>query len=432
MPELSKIRKNGVDYALKDTTARETAGKAVQTVNGTAPDENGNVQIAVSEPSPNTGYRIKGKNVVFFGDSICSGAGSTGGYASRIQEITGCVANNQGVSGATIANAGTSTHKIVNMVREFTGDADMIVIEGGANDCAGGIALGEITATYTDELDETTFCGALESIIQTLLTNFPAAQLFGVITHRDVTDAYTNANGVTKKEFRDKAAAIYEKYAVPYYDAFTASGFVTAYTTATGLPAFGKALADMYTYDGDKCHPNEAGYAKYYVPQIINLLEGHCPVGEYDDDTGGDTGGDADGDTGGDTGGTPETIQADMSIVGFTRAAGTFSTAETGRRTDYISMDGVQSISIKVGGYDSACALAFFDSSKAFIADISVQNSQDDSAQYGWIEKTIDVTAAEYAQAQYFIISSYHNSVADHVYNGDNTFDCDSASYVRA
>ena len=45
MSELSKIRKNGVDYDLKDTVAREAAEGAVKTVNGVAPDENGNVEV---------------------------------------------------------------------------------------------------------------------------------------------------------------------------------------------------------------------------------------------------------------------------------------------------------------------------------------------------------------------------------------------------
>lgn len=367
-------------------------------------------------------YRIKGKTVVFFGDSICAGAGDTGGYAKPIQETTGCIANNLGRSGATIANAGASTYKIVNMVKEFSGAADLIVVEGGTNDYNQGVALGEITATYADELDETTFCGALESAIQALLTNYPTAQLFGVFTHRDVSDTVTNSNGVTKKEFHDKAIAIYEKYALPYYDAYKDSGFITAYSTASGTPAFFKRISDMHTYNGDKVHPNEAGYAKYYVPQIIDMLERHCPIDEIS----------AGGDTGGDTGdGVPVTINADMGIVGFIRAAGTISTAETGRRTDYISMEGVRSITVKVGGYSSTCAVAFFDSSKAFLADISVQNSQENGAQYGWIERTIDVTGSKYAGAKFFVISSYHNSAADHVYNGDNDFSYDSAYYTK-
>ena len=114
-------------------------------------------------------YHIKGKSVVFFGDSICYGAADTGGYAKQIQEITGCVATNLGRSGATIANAGSSTYKIVQMVREFSRTADLIVIEGGTNDCNQGVQLGEITAGYDDALDETTICGALESIVRMLL-----------------------------------------------------------------------------------------------------------------------------------------------------------------------------------------------------------------------------------------------------------------------
>ena len=435
--------KDGKPLELVDATARrQLAGKLdapggvkagdylrVQSVGA-----DGTVVLEGAEgPGPGSGqnatqYRIKGKTVVFFGDSICEGAGDTGGYAKPIMEITGCISNNQGKSGATISNAGNSTYKIVNMVKEFSGTADMIVVEGGTNDCNQGVVLGEITEGYIAELDETTFCGALESTIQTLLTNYPQAQIFGVFTHRDVTDAYTNANGVTKKAFRDKAVAIYEKYAIPYYDAFGNSGLITAYTTATGTPAFFKVRADMYTYNGDKCHPNEDGYAKFYVPQIIDLLERHCPIDENDGDTGGDT-----GDTGGDTGGgTPTTINADMSITGFTRYNGTFSTATDGRRSDYISMDGVQSISVKVGGYASNSPISFFDANKNWLSDISIaQSDPGGGLSYGWFEKTIDVSGPEYSVAAYFVVSSYHSALADSVYNGDNDFSHDRASYIK-
>lgn len=55
MAELSKIRKNGVDYDIKDTEARKSAEEAktgllscVKSVNGVVPDQNGNVKINVS------------------------------------------------------------------------------------------------------------------------------------------------------------------------------------------------------------------------------------------------------------------------------------------------------------------------------------------------------------------------------------------------
>jgi hypothetical protein len=48
MAKLSQISKDGVIYDLKDTAAREAAQKAVKSVNGNKPDENGNVVVAVS------------------------------------------------------------------------------------------------------------------------------------------------------------------------------------------------------------------------------------------------------------------------------------------------------------------------------------------------------------------------------------------------
>lgn len=47
MSELSKIRKDGVDYDLKDAVAREAAENAVKTINNVSPDENGNIEIGI-------------------------------------------------------------------------------------------------------------------------------------------------------------------------------------------------------------------------------------------------------------------------------------------------------------------------------------------------------------------------------------------------
>lgn len=359
-------------------------------------------------------YRIKGKNVIFFGDSICYGAGSTGGYATQIQEITGCIANNQGKSGATIANYGTSTYKIIDVVAEFSGDTDYITIQGGANDYNNAVPLGEITNGYVEELDTTTFCGALESIIQTLIANYPLARLFGVFMHRAVSNSATNSLGLTIQEYHDKAISIYKKYAIPYYDAFTESGLITCYSTATGLPIFSKTLSDTYTNDGDRVHPNADGYEKYYTHQIISMLEngiGSRKIASSDNET------------------PTETVNTiDMSITGFVReSGGTLSTASTGRRSDYISLENVVSIALKVGGYDGARVVAFYDSNKSFLADVSISFTSENGASYGWYENTIDVSNID---ATYFIISSYHNSIADSVFDGDNDFSYDSASYT--
>lgn len=404
--------KNAVLYTAQELTKEQKAqaranigAGSVATVNGTEPDKNGNVKVT-QKPA----YRIRNNTIVFFGDSICSGAGSTGGYAKQIQEITGCIANNQGKSGATIANAGNSTYKIVNMVKEFTGNADMIVIEGGTNDYNQGVALGEITATYVDALDETTFCGALESIIQTLITNYPIAQLFGVFTHRDVSDTVTNANGVTKKEFHDKAVAIYEKYAIPYYDAYKDSGLITAYSSSTLLPAFFKMLADAYTYNGDKVHPNADGYAKYYVPQIIDMLERHAIIDASEIENG-NTGGGGTPDSGGtpDGGDTEKEYTAEFSNTGFIRLNGTTSTSANGRYTDRISTKGVTKIRGIAGFYVECTTVAFYAADGTALASLNVLGTKFIPTGVNYSDGTfeLDITDEKYADAAYFVVSSY-------------------------
>ena len=109
-----------------------------------------------------------------------------------------------------------------------------------------------------------------------MLTNHTEAKIYYVITHK-AASAEINANslGLTFTDYHDAIVSVLEKYSIPFYDAFASSGFVTS-----TYGAWGETIRNLYTVNGDGIHPNADGYLKYYVYQIISMMEhGHSSCG---------------------------------------------------------------------------------------------------------------------------------------------------------
>lgn len=209
-------------------------------------------------------YRIGKKNIAFFGDSITSG-----GYPELIGAVTGATVTNLGKSGATLATGTNSTYKIYDVVNEYSGDDDIICISGGYNDYGYAVPLGVLTEGYTNEVDTTTVIGALEGMIRNLLTNHAQAKLYYIITHKaNGSESLKQSNGLTFTDYHDAIVSVLKKYSIPFYDAFAYSGLITS-----TVSDWGNTLRGLYTENADGIHPNEDGYLKYYVYQIIDLME---------------------------------------------------------------------------------------------------------------------------------------------------------------
>lgn len=212
-------------------------------------------------------YRISQNSIVFFGDSITAGIGGCN-YPSLIASITGAKVTNRGKSGATLATGTTATYHISDLVAEYTGADDIICISGGINDFNISVPIGTLTAGYDDELDTTTVIGALENIFRELLTNHTTAKIYYVITHKAASAEINRNNlGLTFTDYHDAIVSVLNKYSIPFYDAFEDSGFVTS-----SYGAWGETIRNLYTVNADGVHPNEAGYLKYYVYQIIDMM----------------------------------------------------------------------------------------------------------------------------------------------------------------
>lgn len=235
--------------------------------------------------------RLFGKFITYNGDSICEGRyyGTTsngGAYANIISRLTGSRAENRAISGGILASAvpsGTTPQRlIVNDITNMSDDADLVCLEGGYNDYARDVPLGEITPEkeITAEsaiatLDTTTICGALESIFRQARLKWLGKPIVFVIVHKVQNSYYTNNTASTPytfKDVHDKIVQICNKYAIPYYDACLYSGL-----NGHDVNQSNAYLTSNYTGNGDGTHPNEAGYRRYYVPQLIELFESVMP-----------------------------------------------------------------------------------------------------------------------------------------------------------
>lgn len=238
--------------------------------------------LAIEESLGGTTSVLKGKKIVYDGDSIAesrtgTSANNGGGYAKLIAEKTGCTYVNQAVGGAYLRSTTVSgKHSVVDNLANLPKDGDLYCFEGGINDYWNNATLGTFSKTdFTGTLDVTTVCGALETIFRYALTNFVGKPICFVIAHKIQNTAYTknHSTGDTFEDYRNAMVGICEKYSIPYYDAFSESG-LNGWNTVQNN-AYLTANANG-TADGT--HPNAEGYKRYYVPQLVALFERIMPL----------------------------------------------------------------------------------------------------------------------------------------------------------
>ena len=234
---------------------------------------------------------LAGKKIVYNGDSIAesrlqnTSAYNGGAYAKIIADLTGGTYENRAISGGILASApgdggSVPSRCVVSDVTNMADDADLICFEGGINDYWRDVSLGNYSESdYTGTLDTTTVCGALESIFRQATEKWVGKPIVFVIVHKikdgdSGATAYAVNHASTPYTFaqeREKMIGICNKYAIPFYDAYAESG-LNAYNTIQNT-----TFLTGVTGSADGCHPNEAGYRRYYVPQLIALFESVMP-----------------------------------------------------------------------------------------------------------------------------------------------------------
>jgi lysophospholipase L1-like esterase len=230
------------------------------------------VQEIVST-SPTSENPLHSKISLFDGDSICAGAGWEGnttnsGYAKVIGEANNMTWVNYGVGGGTIAaetySGGNPRHWISRNIGNMQSEADYIILQGGINDYWLNVPLGQITSDYVSVFDDTTFSGAMESMLKQAILKWKGKKIGFIITHKIGDTYYPYGNPVSGRfeNYRDKIIEICNKWSIPYLDLFTMSGL------NSNIDEINDLYFKLSNGHGDRCHPNEQGYRQFLAPKI--------------------------------------------------------------------------------------------------------------------------------------------------------------------
>ena len=211
---------------------------------------------------------LANKKILFNGDSICQGVVNGGGYAKIIKDLTGCLIENRAVGGGTLTTGDNANHRIVDDIENMSDIADIVCFEGGINDYWGKRTLGTMTPMndWTSELDESTLIGALESIFRKSLNKWQGVPICMIFTHPIQTTRWNTgySGGHTMEQQTEALKEVCKKYSIPFVDLMNESG---------GFNCNLDYISAKYTTNSDGCHPNEVGYKRFYVPQIIKMFE---------------------------------------------------------------------------------------------------------------------------------------------------------------
>lgn len=215
---------------------------------------------------------LRGKKLSVNGDSICHGADSGGGYAKIIADRCGMTYQNVAQSGATIAaqtygtDGTTARHWICRTIENMDADADFVILEGGVNDATESVEMGTLNlSNYTAALDDTTFCGAFESMLKQAILRFTKAKIFYLAVHKMTGGFNCNA----QDNYYTNAIALCKKWGVPVIDLNVSVPPLGMYVEDENLIA----MREQYTNNGDGWHPNQAGYERFYCDAIIGAMK---------------------------------------------------------------------------------------------------------------------------------------------------------------
>lgn len=163
-----------------------------------------------------------------------AGAGFAGGFAKMLCDKHNAVYKNIAVGGGTITSETYYTpdkypdltepkprHWICRTIENMT-ISDYNILEGGINDFYNSVPLGEITPNYTSTFDETTFCGAFESMLKQIVIRFQGKKYGFIITHKINNTFYPYGNTTSDKfeVYYEKMIEMLNKCSFPYLDLF--------------------------------------------------------------------------------------------------------------------------------------------------------------------------------------------------------------------
>lgn len=220
------------------------------------------------------GADYRGKIIVFDGDSICQARSEEPdsierGWAYRVGRDNGMMWHNAGIGGGTITAGLYSSfgprHWVCRSIDAIHAEypaLDYYIFEGGTNDA--DLLKDEPekwgTADKNDfggDYDDTTFCGAFETLIYKAKKYYPDAKLGYIVAPKMGVDDERRAR---RRRFFDIAVGICEKWGVPYIDLWNISELEPRNKAHfdEALDAEGNKAAGLMYVDGQ--HLTASGY----------------------------------------------------------------------------------------------------------------------------------------------------------------------------
>lgn len=223
-----------------------------------------------------------GKSIVFDGDSICeavtesSTSGTTKydkpiGWAYRVGTRFGMKWYNHGQSGGTItaetysSDGSQARHwvsRYVDTIHSMYPNLDYYVFEGGTNDAdilRNDLSkLGTFSADdFSGNYDDTTFYGAMETIIYKMLNYYPHIKIGYIVAQKMGTNTDSRA---LRYSYFEKAMQICKKWGVPYinlWDDSQLNPMIASHYDSTKTADENKSSGSLYV-DGQ--HLTSYGY----------------------------------------------------------------------------------------------------------------------------------------------------------------------------
>ena len=208
--------------------------------------------------------KTKGKDAIFFGDSIVRGVKpdkySWATYIGENYDFNSCI--NAGIGDYRLSTYDDPDKWLVDEVKDYIdNNYDYVILEGGVNDLFNDTPFGEIN-TY----DADTFIGGLELYLKLVTETWPKAKIGYIVTY--CAPNYTE-RGLTwtyeqYKEYNKVLIEVLNKWNIKYLD--LSDDFYMELIDV-----------DSLTYLQDYLHPNYDGYdlLSPYVYEFMLTLESY-------------------------------------------------------------------------------------------------------------------------------------------------------------
>lgn len=230
----------------------------------------GNIRVGQESILSNFNW-LAGKKINFLGDSITRGhidneTAMDRPYPKNVAMLLNCVCNNYGISGSTLVDnsAPYSYQSFIDRMVNMDKDADVNVVMGGTNDFGHSqILLGNFSDTGSS-----TIYGALKTIAEYLITNFPnAINVFCA----PIRFGSQNNGRYSMEELVYAVKSVAKSYGFVFID--------TYHNLPGWMPQNATLLARYGVNGTDTTHPNQLFsdtiFGKYIAESILRLDGGN-------------------------------------------------------------------------------------------------------------------------------------------------------------